>query len=294
MTRFDKYYFLGPPEVFVPPVVGNLLLDTYINSLTAYSTVKISSSYLGNLLRVRRSSDNQELDIPYNGSNVLDETILASFVGANDAYVTKWYDQSGNGFDQSQVQALYQPKIVNAGTILKENGRVNVLFDGVDDTMTTTRTISVNGLNEFTQSIVSKPIQVAPSSVNIFATQQAINAGDVWGIVGQSLYQSRIQWRFGTGQVNNYNSLNVTNGSKQSIYSVFKTGTLEEPRLDATDYASVNRLVPLANNSLITQLGFAQGIYFSGYLSQAIMWTSSYSSSKVSLHNNINTTYASF
>jgi hypothetical protein len=285
---------LGPPEVFVPPVVGNLLLDTYINSLTAYSTVKISSSYLGNLLRVRRSSDNQELDIPYNGSNVLDETILASFVGANDAYVTKWYDQSGNGFDQSQVQALYQPKIVNAGTILKENGRVNVLFDGVDDTMTTTRTISVNGLNEFTQSIVSKPIQVAPSSVNIFATQQAINAGDVWGIVGQSLYQSRIQWRFGTGQVNNYNSLNVTNGSKQSIYSVFKTGTLEEPRLDATDYASVNRLVPLANNSLITQLGFAQGIYFSGYLSQAIMWTSSYSSSKVSLHNNINTTYASF
>jgi hypothetical protein len=197
-------------------------LDTYINSLTAYSTVKISSSYLGNLLRVRRSSDNQELDIPYNGSNVLDETILASFVGANDAYVTKWYDQSGNGFDQSQVQALYQPKIVNAGTILKENGRVNVLFDGVDDTMTTTRTISVNGLNEFTQSIVSKPIQVAPSSVNIFATQQAINAGDVWGIVGQSLYQNTIQWRFGTGQVNNYNSLNVTNGSKQSIYSVFK------------------------------------------------------------------------
>jgi hypothetical protein len=285
---------LGPPEVFVPPVVGNLLLDTYINSLTAYSTVKISSSYLGNLLRVRRSSDNQELDIPYNGSNVLDETILASFVGANDAYVTKWYDQSGNGFDQSQVQALYQPKIVNAGTILKENGRVNVLFDGVDDTMTTTRTISVNGLNEFTQSIVSKPIQVAPSSVNIFATQQAINASDVWGIVGQSLYQSRIQWRFGTGQVNNYNSLNVSNGSKQSIYSVFKTGTLEEPRLDATDYASVNRLVPLANNSLITQLGLAQGIYFSGYLSQAIMWTSSYSSSKVSLHNNINTTYASF
>ena len=294
MTRFDKYYFLGPPEVFVPPVVGNLLLDTYINSLTAYSTVKISSSYLGNLLRVRRSSDNQELDIPYNSSNVLDETILASFVGANDAYVTKWYDQSGNGFDQSQVQALYQPKIVNAGTILKENGRVNVLFDGVDDTMTTTRTISVNGLNEFTQSIVSKPIQVAPSSVNIFATQQAINASDVWGIVGQSLYQSRIQWRFGTGQVNNYNSLNVSNGSKQSIYSVFKTGTLEEPRLDATDYASVNRLVPLANNSLITQLGLAQGIYFSGYLSQAIMWTSSYSSSKVSLHNNINTTYASF
>ena len=294
MTRFDKYYFLGPPEVFVPPVVGNLLLDTYINSLTAYSTVKISSSYLGNLLRVRRSSDNQELDIPYNSSNVLDETILASFVGANDAYVTKWYDQSGNGFDQSQVQALYQPKIVNAGTILKENGRVNVLFDGVDDTMTTTRTISVNGLNEFTQSIVSKPIQVAPSSVNIFATQQAIVEGGSWGLIGQSLYQNTIQWRFGTGQVNNYNSLNVTNGSKQSIYSVFKTGTLEEPRLDATDYASVNRLVPLANNSLTTRLGLAQGIYFSGYLSQAIMWTSSYSSSKVSLHNNINTTYASF
>lgn len=294
MARFDKYYFLGPPEVFVPPIVGNLLLDKYINSLTAYSTVKISSSYTGNLLRVRRSSDNQELDIPYNGSNVLDETALSSFVGGDSAYVTKWYDQSGNNFDQVQTNALYQPKIVDAGTIIKENGRVTILFDGVDDTMSTVRTITVNGLTEFTQSIVSKPIQTVPSSVNIFATQQAITASGSWGLIGQSLYQNTIQWRFGTGQVNNYNSLSVSNGPKQSIYSVFKTGTLEEPRLDATDYASTNRLALLANNALTTQLGFIQGKYFSGYLSQAIMWTTSYSSLKVDLNNDINVTYASF
>lgn len=293
MPRFDKYFFLGPPEVVNPPIVGNLLLDVYPNALTAYSTVRISSTYTGNLLKVRRSSDGQELDIPYNGSNVLDETVLSTFIGSSDAYVTKWYDQSGNGFDQAQTGVINQPKIATAGTILKEGSRVTVSFDGSDDFTLTTRTININGLTEFTQSIVSSPVQTTPPSINIQRSQQAIIASDPWGIVGQSLYKTAAQWRFGTGQINNYNSLSI-NINKQCIYSVFKTNTLEEPRLDNVDLASTNRLATLANNSLVTELGRSQSAYFQGNLSQAIMWMSSYSSVKDALHNKINTVYASY
>jgi hypothetical protein len=293
MARFDKYFFLGPPEVVNPPLPTNLLLDVYSNALTAYSTVRISSSYTGNLLRVRRSSDNQELDIPYNGSDVLDESVLSAFIGASDAYVTKWYDQSGNGFDQVQASVLNQPKIATAGTILKEGSRVTVFFDGTNDFTSTTRTINVNGLTEFTQSIVTTPVQATAASVNIQRSQQAITASSPWGIIGQSLYKTAAQWRFGTGQVNNYNSLPI-NINKQCIYSVFKTNTLEEPRLDNTNLASTNRLATLANNNIFTELGRSQSAYFQGNLSQAIMWMSSYSSVKADLHDTINAIYASY
>jgi hypothetical protein len=293
MARFDKYFFLGPPEVVDPPLPTNLLLDIYPNALTAYSTVRISSSYTGNILRVRRSSDNQELDIPYNGSDVLDESVLSAFIGASDAYVTKWYDQSGNSFDQAQASVLNQPKIATAGTILKEGSRVTVAFDGTDDFTLTTRTINVNGLTEFTQSIVTTPVQATAPSINIQRSQQAITPSGNWGLLGQSLYKTAAQWRFGTGQVSNYNSLGISI-NKQCIYSVFKTNTLEEPRLDNTDLASTNRLATLANNSLVTELGRSQSAYFQGNLSQAIMWMSSYSSVKADLHDTINAIYASY
>ena len=53
---------------------------------------------------------------------------LLAFVGSGSGFVTKWYDQSGQGNDIAQATASKQPKIVDSGTYL---GAVE--FDGVDD-----------------------------------------------------------------------------------------------------------------------------------------------------------------
>jgi hypothetical protein len=58
------------------------LLDNYTNALAAYSFRKLSTTYSGACIRVRRSSDNTEMDIPFNSNNVLDETALLNFVGS--------------------------------------------------------------------------------------------------------------------------------------------------------------------------------------------------------------------
>lgn len=109
------------------PFVG--ILDLYPNAQIAYSVRKLSSSYTGNSLRVRRSSDNTEQDIGFLPNGNLDENALTSFVGANNGFVTTWYDQSGNGNDAIQTSAVYQPLIVKIGTVQKVNGIPAVDYD---------------------------------------------------------------------------------------------------------------------------------------------------------------------
>jgi Alpha-L-arabinofuranosidase B, catalytic len=56
------------------------LLDTYGGAAAAFSLRKLSSTYGGSAVRVRRSLDNSEQDIGFSGDN-LDETALQAFVG---------------------------------------------------------------------------------------------------------------------------------------------------------------------------------------------------------------------
>jgi hypothetical protein len=63
-------------------VQSNLLLDYYTNSLAAYSFRKLKKDYTGPCLRVRRSSDNTEMDIPFNSNNEVNETAILNFVGS--------------------------------------------------------------------------------------------------------------------------------------------------------------------------------------------------------------------
>lgn len=98
---------------------SGLLLDLYPGAKMAYSTYKLRGLQT-NCLRVRRSSDDSEQDIGFQGNNI-DESALTAFVGAGDGYVVTWYDQSGNGNDVTQSTTTNQPKIVESGTVVKEN-----------------------------------------------------------------------------------------------------------------------------------------------------------------------------
>lgn len=94
------------------------LLDGYTSGLwAACALVRLIGSYgLGPAITVRRSSDNATQDINLLASGALDTTALSTFVGANSAFVTKWWDQSGFGNHFLQATAANQPRIVNAGT----------------------------------------------------------------------------------------------------------------------------------------------------------------------------------
>ena len=110
------------------------ILDTFTGATFAYEGRKLSSSSTS-AYRVRRSSDNTEQDIGFVGDE-LDTASLLSFVGTSgtdNGYVVTFYDQSGNGKHLSNTTASQQPKIVDAGQLVGDNGITGVYYDGVDD-----------------------------------------------------------------------------------------------------------------------------------------------------------------
>jgi hypothetical protein len=122
---------------------GGLLLDAGPSAYAAYSaTRKLRAAYGGSALRVRRSSDNSEQDIGFS-SDLLDESTLTTFVGANDGFVVTLYDQSGNSRDLTQATVNNQPQIVSSGSVIVDgDGNPWMAFDGSNDIMTTAGTFT--------------------------------------------------------------------------------------------------------------------------------------------------------
>ncbi|MFN8206637.1 MAG: hypothetical protein U0T82_04425 [Bacteroidales bacterium] len=132
----------------------NPVLGTGVTAQAAYSTRRVCSTYAGNAIRVRRSSDNAVQDIGFTAGGDLDQTALLSFVGASNGYVVTWYDQSGNGRDATQNTTARQPRIVNAGVVDVVNTRPALTLTG-GQTMQTGLAIAQAVGNGITASISS-------------------------------------------------------------------------------------------------------------------------------------------
>jgi hypothetical protein len=104
------------------------LLDDYSGAYAGYSLRKLRSAYAGSAIRVRRSSDSVEQDIGFS-NNVLDESALTTFIGANNGLVVTWYDQSGNSRDLAIATGDRQPIIVTSGTVETSNSKPAIKFD---------------------------------------------------------------------------------------------------------------------------------------------------------------------
>ena len=92
-------------------------LDSFPGAYVAYSLRKLSSTYTGSVINVRRSSDNATRDIGFYRYS-LDQKALLDFVGSGSGFVTTWYDQSGNNKHATQGTNANQPRIVDSGSIV--------------------------------------------------------------------------------------------------------------------------------------------------------------------------------
>jgi hypothetical protein len=117
-------------EGYAQNTLDNLGLTSATPAAGAYSLRKLSSSYAGSAVQVRRSTDNTTQDIGFDGNGDLNTAALLTFVGANNGFVTIWYDQSGNGNNAVQNTLLNQPKIITTGIIESANGLPTIAFSG--------------------------------------------------------------------------------------------------------------------------------------------------------------------
>lgn len=121
--------YLGSPGkmVLAKDYIPHGPLDVAGNAAAAYSLRNLSTAYSGQVVRVRRSSDNTEQD--FTATQITDGT-LTTFCGVGDGFVRTWYDQSGNSNDAIQSTASIQPKLVNSGAVIVQNGKPAVNFTG--------------------------------------------------------------------------------------------------------------------------------------------------------------------
>lgn len=99
------------------------VLDALPSTVAAFSIRRLSATYSGPLLRVRRASDNARQDIGATVAGNLNTAALTSFCGSASCFVATLYDQSGLGWHAMQAVDASQPRIASAGAVETEGAR---------------------------------------------------------------------------------------------------------------------------------------------------------------------------
>ena len=212
------------------------LLDSYSGAAAAYSLRKLSSSYSGYAIKVRRSSDNTEQDIGFTNCD-LDTASMKTFVGSNSAYVVTWYNQGSEGSsdDVTQATSTAQPRIMNSGVIERNGGKPYIYFDGSDDKLQVAS--FMGGTYSSTAYLVLKNVEY-PSSADsragfpIFAERDAGSAASLYVYSNSHIYDG-------------FNSLNRPDiGAPTSV--------IQSPHLYTTISGANDKRAYVNNSSLYT------------------------------------------
>lgn len=135
------------------------LFDEFPNAKFGYALRKLKSDYTGAAIRVKRTSDNTEMDIGFLLDNSLDISALLNFVGNSDGLVVILYDQSENGIDVDvQVIDDRLPKIIISGVLQESNNLPAIDFDGGEDVITSTNLLSTPATQLFIFGVWQKTI----------------------------------------------------------------------------------------------------------------------------------------
>jgi len=144
----------------------------------AYSTRKLSSSYTGAAVRIRRQSDNAVADLAFDVNGNISANSLATFVSggtgsvsvgsfaaATNAFVSIWYDQSGNGRNATQTTAANQPLLVSNGVVVTSS------------VLNSKATLSFNGSSQFMDLPMSSSIINAAGTIAAVQVQPVLQSG---------------------------------------------------------------------------------------------------------------------
>jgi hypothetical protein len=282
---FGKYIKVGPRVYGGVPFVG--ILDTYPNAQIAYSVRKLSNSYAGSAIRVRRSSDNTEQDIGFTSAGDLDTTALTTFCGAGNGFVTTWYDQSGNINNATQSTAANQPQIVSSGSMILENLKPTISFlSGLSGLNFNTFTAS--SVNMFMIVKTKNDPPTDPNSGFVkFGTQGGSSVVNHFPYSDSNIYDDT----FSTTRRMIGNPTTPLN--QLNIYNVLSTST------EWTAYLNINQIFTTGTNTVginaspkIGSKDIAYGM--NNFISEIIIYPSNQSSNRTGISTNINTYYGIF
>ena len=284
--------------------ISELLLDLYPNAAAAYSVRKLRTAYTGNAIRVRRSSDNTEQDIGFIDVNI-DTSALTTFCSGTNGFVTTWYDQSGNGLNVTQTTAANQPQIVSSGSVILQNFKPCLDFDGSDDTLRNLNStillrersfvfVGVQDISQQDAGIISfKPSGGSndfrsPDTFVFSTTNSSVSPLRAYKIEGSTSGSYGLQ-KDGTGSdILSYGLYLETKTSGEG--KVYQNSTLEATDTSFTEFDISNTQGYNLGSRNFTSSSISN--YFNGKFQEFIYWEVNNITNRTGIESNINTYYA--
>jgi len=259
------------------------LLDDYSGAAAAYSLRLLSSTYAGDAIEVYNGSS--YADIGFDGDE-LDTTALATHCGANDGFVSKWYDQSGNTNTATQATTSQMPKIYDGTTgVVTENGKPAVDFDGSNDAM-------YAGLISSSTEVSISAVHKNPHKENV---DVIIGVGDG---NGYALTTKANEYNLFYRAVADQLTTNEThlNDTQSLIFAYTKSATSQILHLNGVEIQNITPAIMIAPTTS-TAIGTFDGTSsirdkFNGQIQEIILWASDQSSNRTGIEDNINTFYS--
>jgi hypothetical protein len=269
--------------ISVTTLAPSLLLDLYPSAAAAYSVRKLRSAYSGSAIRVRRSSDNTEQNIGFDGSGNLDTSSLTSFCGSGNGFVTTWYDQSGNGYNATQTTAANQPQIVSSGSVLTLTGigsaRPILSFDGTNDTFN----ITPITLGQFTSFYPNK--KTASADLSIWMANNAVVGNPytpvIYGNAGTYIHNNTTNQYFNL-TYNNTNYVLISGSYSGSVGSI----QINNSNIALTLATTTSTGTQINNIARRTNVEYSKGS-----VPEMILYTFDNSANVSAINTNINTYY---
>jgi hypothetical protein len=264
-------------------------LDTYTGAAAAYSVRKLRTAYTGNAIRVRRSSDNTEQDIGFSGGN-LDTSALTTFVGANNGFVTTFYDQSGNARNATQATAANQPQIVVSGTVLTQGSKPIMKFTSSTQRLDTP-SFSLSANRTYVVTLYNQTNLTTSYKVYLGRAGLDNETNGIYGLFNTSnIAQSYV----GSGAANNAVGVNQMANSTYVLLESYVQGSSQHQhyRNGALNAQNTSLAISPETTSRVNSIMFNAANGSDLRTNEAIIWDSYQSTNRTGIETNINTYYA--
>jgi hypothetical protein len=279
MYGFKYGMYIGNPFVLFGGGAPRIL-DTYPTAKIAYSLRLLTNSYAGQCIRIRRASDDAELNVGF-ASGVVNQSAITSFCSGTDGFITTWYDQSGNANDATRVVTADQPKIHDSstGVLVATNGKPAMLFDGSTDFFNVT---SFDTVQQCTQLLIMSRASTGIISIGI-GSSPAANAHPFLWFTNNTMYTG-----FGTttihdtAQTNTGDFIITTLRTSADDVKMWRNSTALTTRNYANTVVEINRL------------GNRAGFLHDGYMQEAIYWEADQESNQSAIETDANNFYSIF
>lgn len=98
---------------YFPSLQPQHILDTKLDDISfAFSMRVLESDYDGPLIRLRRDSDDTEMDFGWGDNDIVDVAAIDTWRASANVFVVTWYDQSGLGRNAEQATTDHQPEFI--------------------------------------------------------------------------------------------------------------------------------------------------------------------------------------